>query len=119
MQKQILESLFAAHVEENLSLDFYPVNTPSVELFFECLPDEIKENDQTDLSYSAGSKQAEVSAFGFWFFKKWYVETESGDQLRFDSRDDVDEYLSNISHEILCELELDGPGMFPDVRDNY
>lgn len=109
MEKQLLKNLFELFIKEDVSLDFKPYNTPSLDTFVECLPQEIIDNFQEDLSYSKPNREDYVEAFGFYFFKMFYVKPVDNDWFMCDSRDGVTEKLSRLAPELEDEFNFESP----------
>ena len=110
MEKQLLKNLFELFIKEDVSLDFKPYNTPSLDTFVECIPQEIIDNFRVDLSYKKPTHEDYVEAYGFYFFKMFYVYApEHQEWFLCDSKDGVTEKLSRLAPELEDEFNFESP----------
>jgi hypothetical protein len=110
MEKQLLKNLFELYIKEEIDLDIRVKNTPSLDLFVECLPDDIKDNPIEDLSYGKRDDEDYLEAHGFYFFKMFYVYVpEHQEWFMTDDRDEVTEKLREMAPELEDEFNFESP----------
>jgi len=110
MKKQLLKALFELFIKEQMDLDIQVLHTPSLELFIECIPDEIKDNPLEDLSYGKRGDADYLEAGGWYFFKQFYVYVpEFQEWFMTDDRDEVTQKLRELAPESEDEFNFESP----------